>query len=488
MFAEPFAPSEGKNEPAPAYHAPVTPRAGGAPLALLLSLAGCSASPAPPAASAAFAPTDQSKCSVSKSRARPLVVEWPSADRAALESQTRRWRGGVRYVGCEREGRPRCKAPGRYAYAALTRKRDRIVMKNEDDLYANIPVFAAKFEGKLHTAGQLNVAMTIVGQYESDRSAVEADDLEGDCAAATHVVTALTAGAFEFFAGSDDEAGVGAGALGVGAGARTAAHRELLTQDGDEHACDRASSADTRPPDGCGALLRVEVQPITRQGAPVAASSPGDSGAPSVGAPTPDRCPDGIQAVKGGSMGLPPKVIKVSPFCMDQMEVATSDYTACVKQGRCSAEGLRCGEPSSYFRGEPSLPINCVDASEAASYCALQGKRLPTEIEWEWAARGGPQALPVPWGLNPAGAKSVIAGFGGSLRTVGNSGGASADQIYNLLGNVWEWTSTEGSGGIRVLRGGSYEDTDPRSFEIPTSRSSRPGTDRSVTVGFRCAK
>src|SRR5262245_20762104 len=113
-----------------------------------LLLGACGGAPATSTAPA-FEPKDQAKCSVAKSKARPLVVEWPSADRAALEPEARRGLVAVHYVGCEMEVLPLCKASGSHAYTGLTRKRDRIVMQSEDDLYANIPMFAAKLEGKL---------------------------------------------------------------------------------------------------------------------------------------------------------------------------------------------------------------------------------------------------------------------------------------------------------------------------------------------------
>src|SRR5262245_9268224 len=77
------------------------------------------------AAPPAFAPKDQTKCGVTKSQARPLIVEWPSADRGDLEAQAKAGLVAVRYVGCEMEVLPRCKAPGAYVYTPFTRKDDR---------------------------------------------------------------------------------------------------------------------------------------------------------------------------------------------------------------------------------------------------------------------------------------------------------------------------------------------------------------------------
>ena len=89
-----------------------------------------------------------------KSQAKPLIVEWPSADRGELEAQAHEH--GlvvVRYQGCEMQVLDGCTAPVKYCYAAITRKKDRVVMRDADDLYANIPVGAAKLEASSRRAG-----------------------------------------------------------------------------------------------------------------------------------------------------------------------------------------------------------------------------------------------------------------------------------------------------------------------------------------------
>jgi hypothetical protein len=259
-------------------------------LGALLSAAGCGGGnlagevAKPPE----FAPKDQAKCGVTKSQARPLIVEWPSSDRATLEARLKQGVVPVRYIGCEMEVLSRCQVPkSRYSYTGLTRKSDRIVMRDADELYANIPVYAAKFEGKLQRSGALTVDMTIVGRYEADQSSVQTADLAGgDCEGATHVISALTVGAFEFFAGAEAEAGAGVEAFGAGAGGKTTSQRETLNRDGDGAACDKAKAEDNTPPFGCGALLRVEVVPLGTGGAAAGAAAPAPSPAASAEPPT----------------------------------------------------------------------------------------------------------------------------------------------------------------------------------------------------------
>lgn len=206
-------------------------------------------------------PDRYAKCSVQKSQSRPLIVEWPSTDRATLESLSKRGLVAVRYTGCEMEVLTRCKVKGAYAYTPVTLQSERITIHDADELYANIPVGAAKLEGELEKSGQLNVDTSIVGTYDSSES-VTRDELEGDCERATHVLTSLTVGAFEFYSGAATTAGGGVNALGVGAGGKTRSEQTLLSRSGTGEACKTAKFDDARPPEGCGALLRVEATPI----------------------------------------------------------------------------------------------------------------------------------------------------------------------------------------------------------------------------------
>jgi len=233
--------------------------------ALILAVAlaptlGCGSGARPVARAPAFEPADQSKCRVKKSSDRPLIIEWPSSDRAALESTAKRGLVVVRYSGCEMEVLPRCQLGGTYRYTPTTRKLEKVSIRDADELYAQVPVGAAKLEGKLEKAGELNVAMHVVGRYDAVEP--EKPQLEGACEGATHVVTAMTAGAFEFFAGAEAAAGGGASVLGAGAGAKSSTRNELLSKDGDAEACASAPADATAPPAGCAAVLRLEVSEL----------------------------------------------------------------------------------------------------------------------------------------------------------------------------------------------------------------------------------
>ena len=219
--------------------------------------------------------TGQSKCGVKQSSSKPLVVEWPSTERAALEGRTKAGLVAVRYNGCEMEVLTNCSAPkDSYNYVGLTQKTEVVRIADADELYAQMPVGAAKLEGQLERSGELNVEMTIVGRMEASTSQFIVEDLHGRCEDATHVITGLTVGAFSFYSGAAAEVGASATIGNAGGGAKSSSEKSLLNTDGDLQACATSTPDDTSAPTNCGAALRIEVVPIDR---PVNAAAAGGS-------------------------------------------------------------------------------------------------------------------------------------------------------------------------------------------------------------------
>jgi serine/threonine-protein kinase len=151
----------------------------------------------------------------------------------------------------------------------------------------------------------------------------------------------------------------------------------------------------------------------------------------------------------------------------------------------------RCNAP----RGAGDHPINCVDFPGAEAYCRWLGKRLPTEAEWELAARGR-DARAYPWGADAPACGRACFDKNGACRDPDASvatcaaGMYPADRtpegIYDLGGNVAEWTSdAAGDRSLRVVRGGSFIDADDALRA--TTRAVVPASLAHVAVGFRCA-
>jgi formylglycine-generating enzyme required for sulfatase activity len=206
---------------------------------------------------------------------------------------------------------------------------------------------------------------------------------------------------------------------------------------------------------------------------------------------------------------------RLSAFRIDRHEVTVERYAKCVKNGACTvpASGDQCNWG---VKGRDQHPINCVDWHQAKTYCHWAGKRLPTEAEWEKAARGTDRR-PHPWGEEePSCERAVVrvkgeAGCGrDSTWPVGSKpAGASPYGVLDMAGNVREWVADwfdeypsgklvedptgPAKGDRRVCRGTSYgPPLSPDAMPVPVAgsvsrRGSCPPTLRRSWLGFRCA-
>jgi formylglycine-generating enzyme required for sulfatase activity len=199
----------------------------------------------------------------------------------------------------------------------------------------------------------------------------------------------------------------------------------------------------------------------------------------------------------------PARTTAVSPFWMDRTEVTVAGYRACVKANACPLPA-RASADCTYDADDPDLPVSCVHWADADAYCHFVGKRLPTEREWEFAARGQ-LAVPFPWGAGPScvDAITLINEQSGRscahrpARVGSHPGGASVFGVQDLSGNVEEWTAdwyaellgpgpAPRAGAAHVLRGGGWLSTPSQSRT--TSRNWGSAVEAGANVGFRCAR
>lgn len=199
----------------------------------------------------------------------------------------------------------------------------------------------------------------------------------------------------------------------------------------------------------------------------------------------------------------PARRVFVSGFQLDAKEVTQTEYSrflAATKQVAAPYHWPR-GPGAKLPAGEGQFPVYNVNWDEARAYCGWVGGRLPTEAEWERAARGGLEAMDYPTG-DKLDAKlalfDVATGPGPTGAYPPNAFG-----LYDMAGGVSEWTADwfagdyygrgedrdpkgPASGGYRVIRGGAWSDSGRRAT-VFFRNWVRPGQ-RTPNLGFRCAK
>ena len=194
---------------------------------------------------------------------------------------------------------------------------------------------------------------------------------------------------------------------------------------------------------------------------------------------------------------LPAHKVTISAFQMDPHEVTNAQY-------RVFVEATHHPAPYHWAHGHPGaeLPVYNVDWDDANSYCQWKAERLPTEAEWERAARAGKDAQDYPWGDQAPDAKraifNVATGPGPVAKFPPNDFG-----VYDMAGNVSEWTADwfdgayyqnspsvdpkgPATGEYKVIRGGAWSDSGKR-ITVFFRNWVRP-TQKTPNIGFRCAR
>jgi len=201
------------------------------------------------------------------------------------------------------------------------------------------------------------------------------------------------------------------------------------------------------------------------------------------------------QAVPGSSFAVGADVLgdtrpqaTLGNFALLQTEVTTGQYMACVAAGACTrpADESLAGLTSAIG----DVPIVGVTATEAKTFCSWAGGTLPTELEWEYAARNGGANVDYPWGDEAPTCASANVGIGdagcakGTLPGCSRAPDITAQGVCDLVGNVREWVlEVPDSAGMTGERGASYVDLTP-----PTQPGHAPDDDRGVLRGFRCVR
>jgi hypothetical protein len=206
------------------------------------------------------------------------------------------------------------------------------------------------------------------------------------------------------------------------------------------------------------------------------------------------RIPEGIFKMGGQSEeNSPIHAVAVERFDLDVAEVTMKEYKSCIEAGVCKP--LQHGNPfcNDLHEGRDDHPVNCIDWFDAEAYCKRAGKRLPSEREWEYAASGGAEQRFYSWGNEePERSRSCYSHEGTCpIKTYG----PGAFGLYDMTGNVWEWTSSwygtypleAQEGRARIARGGSWSRRFAKWMRNNLRNRFEPN-EWTSSLGFRCAK
>ena len=247
--------------------------------------------------------------------------------------------------------------------------------------------------------------------------------------------------------------------------------------------------------------------------AAVGACGSGNVGTEGDGAATPDaEAADASTWIRvtGGTFAAgrtDPQQVTVSDFWIMRSEVTVQMYRDCVDSADCSPPGT--GNNCSWeVAGRANHPVNCVSWQQMRDYCAWVDGRLPSDMEWEYAARSQGLDQRYPWGeQDPDCSRAVYSDCtceGHSCPVCTHPAGNTDQGVCNLAGNVYEWVedcwhwdligvpadgtawTTDCLGEERNLRGGSFDNAS--SILFATFRTGYDPEGQAFDLGGRCAR
>jgi formylglycine-generating enzyme required for sulfatase activity len=229
--------------------------------------------------------------------------------------------------------------------------------------------------------------------------------------------------------------------------------------------------------------------------------------------PGPVSVPSGaflMGSVDGPADERPLHRVALGSYRIDRQEVTNARYRQCVRAGSCTPPRLGVSRHRPHYFEDASFddyPVIFVDWHQAQSFCRFAGGRLPTEAEWEKAARGAePSRRTYPWGEDAPDCRRANMGGPGSCvgdtdRVGRRAAGASPYGALDMAGNVWEWVGDwydagyytasptqdptgPAHGQLKVMRGGCWL-SGADSLRV-SCRKAELATSWAYNVGFRC--
>lgn len=380
------------------------------------SCIGCSGllfgSPARPESAVPLDPTPSSKCHVAANASHPLVTEWPASEKSHLQNLLAYRAVAVEYSGCDLRIVDGCELEGTYTWRRTTLATDTLEIANADELYAKLPIGAFGLEGELQRSGRLAVNTTVAGQLRIDRVPREVPATPA-CGAVTHVIAAISVGAFRLLSGSNAGGGIQADSTFVNASARAKRSESVLREAGNRSACDE--TREEAPNGQCASPIQLFLSPIApRSPATASAAGTGSSEA------TPGL--DGMAAPNGTAATVSSRPEGAVRIHFPASEDPDETWTLRRPGGRLACQ-LPCSEwigPANgyYLQREPRNGTSAAKLDLPASFPHPVGSHIDAEFQ---TGRGNTTLSGLAmWGAVPAalmGTGLVVWGIVQSTRT-----------------------------------------------------------------------
>ena len=192
----------------------------------------------------------------------------------------------------------------------------------------------------------------------------------------------------------------------------------------------------------------------------------------------------------------PAHLVSVGPYYIDQTEVTNAAYYEFVKA--TDHERPRGWINGKYPDGKANFPVTGVTWYDAAEFAVWKGRRLPSEAEWEFAARGSDGRI-YPWGNLWESSRANAAKTADGVREVGQ-GEESPFGLYDMAGNAWEWTSSSAKSfpngreipwsrlRLKIIRGGNWQSDERTTKTFFRGFYGAAGEKEYNGTGFRCVK
>jgi len=474
--------------------------------AIMVSLClGCgSGLPRPSRLGKGRAAPEAANCVTTTLPMNPNLMGWHKQSRANLASRVRQGLVAVRYSKgggkVELEVIDDCTGSSTQYQFIPHLIKDKLTVDDIGELEAKLPLGSADLGEGLNGSQLLRFDYEVVGQLHFPVGAVVkvSNFAEPGCSRATHVVTDLHVGGFALIGGEPEQLSVIGDAFLPEAGEQNDVRRRRVLSDGAPDACERSRICGKLEP-SCDVPLWVTLLPLEKisslscragtkwNGEQCAGPSPGSGEMVGIPSGTFMMGSDESEANE-----KPTHLVTVAAFEMDRTEVTVAAYQACVNAGPCVPVD---GEDCNAVEDKANHPINCMSWYQAETFCAWAGKRLPTEEEWEYAARGA-DGRKYPWGNTPEPSDQLCWSRWEGTCPVGSfPSGSSPFGIQDMAGNVWEWTSSGYSEDYQktrstewfVVRGGGYIASPANDFRTACRGWMEPSGWTSLD-GFRCAR